>query len=150
MTTIRTRFAPSPTGYLHIGGARTALFSWLFARSQKGVFVLRIEDTDQARSTQESADAVIRDMRWLGIDWDECAFYQSHRLDIYAKQLEILKEKGLAYPSFESKEEYSGLIATDDEVKERLAAGDMPAWRFKVPESGVTEFDDLVHGRTRF
>jgi glutamyl-tRNA synthetase len=150
MPPVRTRFAPSPTGYLHIGGARTALFSWLYARSQKGVFVLRIEDTDVARSTQESADALIRDLRWLGLDWDEGPFYQSHRLDIYQQQLEVLKGKGLAYPSFESKEEYSGLIATQDEISERLAKGEKPAWRFKVPESGITEFDDMVHGRTRF
>ena len=150
MSQIRTRFAPSPTGYLHIGGARTALFSWLFARSLKGRFVLRIEDTDQARSTQESVDALIRDLRWLGIDWDEGPLFQSRRLDIYQAQLEILKEKGLAYPSFESKEEYTGLIATEDEVQERLAAGDKPAWRFKVPESGITEFDDMVHGLTKF
>ena len=150
MPQIRTRFAPSPTGYLHIGGARTALFSWLYARSLKGAFVLRIEDTDLARSTQESADALIRDLRWLGIDWDEGPQYQSHRLDIYAKQLEILKAKGLAYPSFESKEEYTGLIATEDEIQARLAAGEKPAWRFKVPESGITEFEDLVHGKTRF
>jgi glutamyl-tRNA synthetase len=150
MAPIRTRFAPSPTGFLHIGGARTALFSWLYARSLKGSFVLRIEDTDQARSTQESVDALIRDLKWLGLDWDEGPHFQSRRLDIYAAQLEILKRKGLAYPSFESKEEYTGLIAGDDEIASRLAAGEKPAWRFKVPESGITEFDDLVHGLTRF
>jgi glutamyl-tRNA synthetase len=150
MPPVRTRFAPSPTGYLHIGGARTALFSWLFARSQKGEFVLRIEDTDRARSTQESVDALIRDLKWLGLDWDEGPHFQSKRLEVYQEQLEILKKKGLAYPSFESKEEYTGLIATEDEVKARLAAGESPAWRFKVPESGITEFDDMVHGKTRF
>lgn len=150
MPEIRTRFAPSPTGYLHIGGARTALFSWLFTRHYGGKFVLRIEDTDRARSTQESVDALIRDLRWLGLDWDEGPFFQSQRLEIYEKELEKLKAKGLAYASFESKEEYSGLVPSAEEIQERLAKGETPAWRFKVPESGITEFDDLVHGRTRF
>ena len=79
MTAIRTRFAPSPTGYLHIGGARTALFNWLFARHHGGTFVLRIEDTDAERSTQEAIDAIINSMKWLGLDWDEGPFYQTQR-----------------------------------------------------------------------
>jgi glutamyl-tRNA synthetase len=146
----RTRFAPSPTGYLHIGGARTALFSWAYARSLGGTFVLRIEDTDQARSTQDSVDMLIRDLKWLGINWDEGPFFQSHRLEIYDDCLKQLVAKGLAYPSFESKEEFSGLPATDEEIAEHLAKGEKPAWRFKIPEEGVTEFDDLVHGHMRF
>src|SRR6185369_4268378 len=98
--TIITRFAPSPTGFLHIGGARTALFSWLYARRMGGKFVLRVEDTDLARSTQQSVDMLIRDLKWLGLDWDEGPFFQSQRLEIYAKYLEDLKSKGLAYPTF--------------------------------------------------
>jgi glutamyl/glutaminyl-tRNA synthetase len=114
--TVRTRFAPSPTGMLHIGGARTALFSWLYARRHGGQFVLRMEDTDLARSTQASVDQVLRDLRWLGLDWDEGPaadnkgalgpvgpYFQSQRLDIYAGYLEQLKAKGLAYPCFDSK-----------------------------------------------
>lgn len=154
----RTRFAPSPTGYLHIGGARTALFSWAYAKSLGGTFVLRIEDTDQARSTQDSVDMLIRDLKWLGLNWDEgpgvegpCApYFQSQRLEIYDRYLKALAAKGLAYPSFESKEEFSGLPATDEEIAEHASKGENPAWRFKIPEEGVTEFDDLVHGRMRF
>jgi glutamyl-tRNA synthetase len=180
MTEVRTRFAPSPTGHLHIGGARTALFSWLFARRHGGKFILRIEDTDQARSTQASAEALIRDLQWLGMDWDEGPaldgkggssgphgpYYQSQRLGIYAKCLEQLKAKGLAYPSFDSKEEVeaereaaiaegrapvqSGSAATAEEVAAKAAQGIQPAWRFAMPQDGVTEFQDLVHGKMRF
>ena len=179
MSTVRTRFAPSPTGYLHIGGARTALFSWLFARSQGGQFVLRMEDTDLARSTQDSVDMVLRDLKWLGLDWDEGPsmdgqgsvgplgpYFQSQRLDIYAKYLSELKAAGLAYPTFESKEEVeaereaaiaegrapSGAFeeATPAQLEEMAKQGKQPAWRFRVPESGLTEFDDLVHGKMRF
>jgi glutamyl-tRNA synthetase len=163
MSKVRTRFAPSPTGYLHIGGARTALFSWLYARAQGGSFVLRIEDTDMARSTQESVDMLIRDLKWLGLDWDEGPaldgkgsigpkgpYFQSQRLELYAGYLKQLEAKGLAYPSFEGKEEFSGLPATPEEIAAAAAKGEKPAWRFKIPESGVTEFEDLVHGRTRF
>jgi len=179
MPTVRTRFAPSPTGYLHIGGARTALFSWLYARSQGGQFILRMEDTDQARSTQQSVDMVLRDMRWLGLTWDEGPaedgrgsvgphgpYFQSQRLDIYAKYLQELKALGLAYPTFESKEDVEaereaaiaeGRIppasfeeATPEQVEAMAKEGKQPAWRFRVPESGVTEFEDLVHGKMRF
>lgn len=176
---VRTRFAPSPTGYLHIGGARTALFSWLFARAQGGTFVLRVEDTDLARSTQASVDMLIRDLHWLGLDWDEGPtldskgsvgalgpYFQSRRLDIYAKHLDQLKAKGLVYASFETKEEVQAekeaalregrtpslVVASTSEAEttERLARGELPAWRFRVPEGGVTEFEDLVHGHMRF
>src|SRR5205809_6992713 len=115
---VRVRFAPSPTGYLHVGGARTALFSWLYARHYGGTFVLRIEDTDLARSTQESVHKVLEDMKWLGLDWDEGPemdgyashgpkgpYFQSQRLEIYAKYLEQLKAAGRAYATFDSKEE---------------------------------------------
>jgi glutamyl-tRNA synthetase len=177
--TVRTRFAPSPTGYLHIGGARTALFSWLFARSQGGEFILRMEDTDLVRSTQASVDSVLRDLRWLGLDWDEGPsednagakgphgpYFQSQRLDIYARYLQQLQGLGLAYPTFDSKEEVEaereaaiadGRVPTgsfEEAGPEQLAAmaaqGKSPAWRFRIPESGMTEFQDLVHGRMRF
>ncbi|HIJ60656.1 MAG TPA: glutamate--tRNA ligase, partial [Nitrospirae bacterium] len=82
-TPVRVRFAPSPTGHLHIGGARTALFNWLFARNKKGVFILRIEDTDNSRSTKEYIEAIIDGMKWLGLDWDEGPFRQTERFDIY-------------------------------------------------------------------
>ncbi|MES2202343.1 MAG: glutamate--tRNA ligase [candidate division FCPU426 bacterium] len=179
MPPIRTRFAPSPTGFLHIGGARTALFSWLYARSLGGAFVLRIEDTDTARGSQESVDMLIRDLKWLGLDWDEGPaadghasigplgpYFQSQRLEIYAGYLELLKSKNLAYPTFESKAEveaekeaaikegrtpaYVGHEASPAEMAEKTAQGLKPAWRFRVPEDGVTEFEDLVHGKTRF
>ncbi len=94
---IRTRFAPSPTGYLHIGGARTALFNWLFARHSGGVFVLRIEDTDQVRSSEELSGAILDSMKWLGMDWDEGPYYQSQRLDIYRQAAERLVAEGRAY-----------------------------------------------------
>lgn len=176
---VRTRFAPSPTGYLHIGGARTALFSWLYARSQGGKFILRMEDTDRARSTQASVDMVLRDLKWLGLDWDEGPamdgvgsvgphgpYFQSQRLDIYARHLERLKAAGLAYPTFESKEEVEAEReaaiaagrapagdfeeATPEQVEALAKEGKRPAWRFRIPEGGVTEFEDLVHGRMRF
>jgi glutamyl-tRNA synthetase len=177
--TVRTRFAPSPTGYLHIGGARTALFSWLYARATGGQFILRMEDTDRARSTQQSVDMVLRDMQWLGLNWDEGPtmdgvgntgpmgpYFQSQRLDIYAKYLEQLKSLGLAYPTFESKEEVeaeretaiaAGHVppaefeeATLEQVAEMAKQGKTPAWRFRIPEGGATEFEDLVHGKMRF
>src|SRR3954463_2638587 len=159
-STVITRFAPSPTGYLHIGGARTALFAWLFARHPQGVFVLRMEDTDMARSSQDSVDVVLRDMKWLGLDWDEGPemdgrnskgpygpYFQSQRLDIYQKELEKLIAQGRAYPSFDSKEEVeaerqaaiaagqapmtAGHEATAEEVAQKAAQGLKPAWRFR-------------------
>ncbi|HTB34251.1 MAG TPA: glutamate--tRNA ligase family protein, partial [bacterium] len=147
--TVRTRFAPSPTGYLHIGGARTALFSWLYARSQGGQFVVRMEDTDLARSTQDSVDMVLRDLKWLGLDWDEGPasrpagagssaqasvnesfgpygpYFQSQRLEIYAKYLEQLKAEGLGYPTFESKEE------VEAEREAAIAEGRAPSGAFE-------------------
>ena len=90
---IKTRFAPSPTGYLHIGGARTALFSWLYARHNQGKFVLRIEDTDRERSTQESVDAILRGMEWLGMDYDEGPYYQTERFDRYQQVIEQLLDE---------------------------------------------------------
>ena len=106
--TVRVRFAPSPTGHLHVGGARTALFNWLYARNQKGRFVLRIEDTDRERSTADSFDAILRGMSWLGLDWDEGPgvdgpygpYLQSERLELYRDFLKRLQEAGAVYPSY--------------------------------------------------
>ena len=97
METIITRFPPSPTGYLHVGGARTALFNWLYARNQKGKFILRIEDTDTVRSTQKSVDAIFEALEWLGIDWDDGPFFQSKRFDIYREYINKLVDTGKAY-----------------------------------------------------
>jgi glutamyl-tRNA synthetase len=96
---VRVRFAPSPTGLLHIGGARTALFNWLYARHTGGTFILRIEDTDTARNTQEATDVILTGLRWLGLDWDEGPYFQSQRGDIYQRRVQELKDKGLAYDS---------------------------------------------------
>ena len=108
MSDIRVRFAPSPTGFLHIGNARTALFNWLYAKSIKGKLILRIEDTDQERSTKEAVDMAIKSLKWLGIDWDEGPeiggdygpYFQSERLDIYKKYTEKLMEEGKISPLF--------------------------------------------------
>ena len=94
MSEVRVRFAPSPTGFLHIGGVRTALFNWLFARQQQGTFILRIEDTDQSRSTDESIQAIIQGMKWVGLDWDEGPFRQTERMDLYRGHAMKLLEKG--------------------------------------------------------
>jgi glutamyl-tRNA synthetase len=94
---VRTRFAPSPTGHLHIGGARTALFSWLYARHTGGKFILRIEDTDAQRSDEELSRQILEAMTWLGLDWDEGPFYQSERLDIYRSYVDNLLDEGKAY-----------------------------------------------------
>src|SRR5258705_4855927 len=102
---IRTRFAPSPTGYLHLGGARTALFNWAYARRHGGKFILRIEDTDLERSTQESEQAIFDAMKWLGLDWDEGPFFQMKRLDRYQQLGEELLAKNLAYSVYCSNEE---------------------------------------------
>ena len=106
---VRTRFAPSPTGYLHIGGARTALFSWAYARKLGGKFVLRIEDTDRERSTQESTQAILDAMRWLRLDYDEGPFYQMHRLDRYREIAEQLIRAGHSYQCYASKEELDAM-----------------------------------------
>ena len=103
--TVRTRFAPSPTGFLHIGGARTALFSWAYAKKHQGQFVLRVEDTDVERSTPEAVQAIMDGMAWLGLDHDEGPFYQMQRMENYQKHLETLLASGHAYYCYSSKEE---------------------------------------------
>ncbi len=105
MSDLRVRFAPSPTGYLHIGGARTALFNYLLAKKEQGTFVLRIEDTDVERSTQESVDAILQAMDWLGLSYDEGPFYQSERYDLYKGKVQELLDKGLAYRCYCTPEE---------------------------------------------
>ncbi|MCT6701392.1 glutamate--tRNA ligase [Rheinheimera sp. 4Y26] len=156
---IVTRFAPSPTGYLHVGGARTALFSWLYARKTGGTFILRIEDTDLERSTQESVDAILDGMNWLGLDWDQGPFYQTKRFDLYKEVVAQLLAEGKAYKCFCTVEEVDAMREA------QMAAGEKPKYngmwrdrtdhptdkpyviRFKNPQEGVVVIDDLIKGR---
>ena len=121
--TIRTRFAPSPTGYLHVGGARTALFSWLYARKHGGRFVLRIEDTDLERSTAESVQAILDGMSWLGLDYDEGPFYQTQRFDRYKEIIQQLLEQGDAYHCYCSKDELEEMREQQRAKRFSLATG---------------------------
>ena len=158
--TVRTRFAPSPTGYLHIGGARTALYCWLYARRHGGQFVLRIEDTDRERSTQAAIDAILQAMDWLGLDYDEGPIYQTQRLDRYREVAEQLVASGHAYYAYETKEELEAMREA------AMAAGEKPRYngayrdanagwrddpnrviRFKTPLEGTVAWDDAVKGR---
>ena len=145
---IRVRFAPSPTGFLHIGGARTALFNWLYARNTKGKFILRIEDTDRTRSTDEYIDAIIEGMKWLGLDWDEGPFRQTDRFDVYRNYVDKLLKEGKAYYCYCSAEElevrrkkamiegkppkYDGRCRG---LKEPVP-GIAPSVRFRMPQQG--------------
>ncbi len=159
---IKTRFAPSPTGYLHIGGVRTALFSWLHARHHGGAFVLRIEDTDRERSTQESIDAILEGMGWLGLDWDEGPQYQTEHFDRYAELADKLIEEGKAYRCYCTKEELDEMreqqVARgenpgyDGRCRDRLDARDSvdPVVRLRTPDTGSVEIDDLVRGHVSF
>jgi glutamyl-tRNA synthetase len=165
---VRVRFAPSPTGYLHVGGARTALFNWLFARHHGGVFVLRIEDTDRDRSSEAMVQAIVDGMKWLGLDWDEGPVHQADGLDRHRRDALRLLEEGRAYRCFcapdllaaqrraaeERKEGYRydrhcTLRLPPGEADARAAAGEPFTIRFAVPE-GETVWDDAVHERTRF
>jgi glutamyl-tRNA synthetase len=161
------RFAPSPTGYLHLGGARTALYNWLWARKTGGVFILRIEDTDAERSTAESVEEILAGLRWLGLDWDEGPFFQSANIEKHVEAARKLLENGCAYRCFCTKEEldsqrrqaeaqkkafmYDGRCRnlTDAEVNDKLAAGAPFVVRFRVPRDplSATVFEDLVYGR---
>jgi len=165
---IRTRFAPSPTGYLHVGGARTALFSWAYARRHGGSFVLRIEDTDTERSTQQSVQAILDGMRWLGLDWDEGPFFQMQRLARYKEVAEQLIARGAAYCDYMSREDLEQLR------HEQLRRGEKPRYdgrwrperasalglkvpegaksvvRFRTPETGEVGWNDLVKGPISF
>jgi len=156
--TITTRFAPSPTGYLHVGGARTALFSWLYARKHGGKFILRIEDTDLERSTQESVDAILQGMTWLGLEYDEGPFYQTQRFDRYKEVIQQLLAQGDAYYCYCSKEELERLRTEQMANKEKpryngkcretagLVEGREAVIRFKNPVDGVVAIPDLVKG----
>ncbi|GMR16701.1 MAG: glutamate--tRNA ligase [Gammaproteobacteria bacterium] len=154
---IRTRFAPSPTGYLHIGGARTALFAWLYARKHGGKFVLRIEDTDLERSTEESVNAILEGMAWMGLDYDEGPFYQTHRFDRYAEVIQQLLDDGKAYRCNCSKERIEKLREEQMAAKEKprydghcrgqaVSADEPHVIRFANPQEGEVVFDDLVRG----
>jgi len=161
--TVRTRFAPSPTGYLHIGGARTALFSWLYARRHGGTFVLRIEDTDLERSTPESVQAILDGMDWLGLDYDEGPFYQTQRFDRYREVIQQLMDEGKAYKCYCSRERLDALRAEQMEkkIKPRYdgccrdgaepPTKDAPyVIRFLNPPQGDVVVDDLIRGRVTF
>ena len=139
--TIRTRFAPSPTGYLHIGGARTALFSWLYARKHGGTFVLRIEDTDLERSTAESVDAILQGMTWLGLEYDEGPFFQTHRFPRYQEVIQQLVKDGKAYPCYCTKERLENLR------NEQMARMEKPRYDGKC-RGGVDHPPDVTQHRT--
>src|SRR5690242_5711955 len=156
---IRTRFAPSPTGYLHIGGARTALFSWAYACRHGGKFVLRIEDTDLERSTRESVQAILDAMRWLGLDWDEGPFHQMQRLSRYREIAERLFKEGKAYRCYCTREELEQMRSAQRsrgekprydgrwrDSKKTPPPGVAPVIRFKNPLDGEVTFNDLVKG----
>lgn len=176
MSDIRVRYAPSPTGHLHIGNARTALFNYLFARNQKGQFIIRIEDTDQKRNIVGGEESQLKYLKWLGMDWDESVdvggeygpYRQSERLDIYKKYYEDLLEKGLAYKCYCKEEElekereeqiargeaprYSGKCRhlTKEDQARLEAEGRKPSIRFRVPEGKVYRFNDIVKGEVSF
>lgn len=154
---IRTRFAPSPTGYLHIGGARTALFAWLYARKHGGKFVLRIEDTDLERSSEESVNAILEGMAWMGLDYDEGPFYQTHRFERYEEVIQQLLAQGHAYRCSCSKERIDKLREQqmaakqkpryDGHCRDKEVSADQPhVIRFKNPQQGAVQFGDLVRG----
>ena len=176
---IRTRFAPSPTGYLHIGGARTTLYNWLFARHHGGTFVLRIEDTDEVRSTADSVTAILDSIRWLGLDWDEGpldferekgpygSYYQMKRLPSYQEAVRKLVSEGKAYPCYCTKEETDAVRKSSQAQGQPMpedpcrkltaaqraaheAAGRKPAVRFIMPDEGETVVDDLIRGPVHF
>jgi len=159
---VRTRFAPSPTGYLHLGGARTALFSWAYARKHGGRFVLRIEDTDRERSTRESTQAILDAMDWLGLDYDEGPFYQMQRLPRYQEVADQLIREGKAYHCYASRDElevmreaqrargekprYDGRWRPDTAHGRTPPPGVEPVVRFRNPDAGEVVLDDLVKG----
>ncbi|HET8807222.1 MAG TPA: glutamate--tRNA ligase, partial [Methylophaga sp.] len=160
--TIRTRFAPSPTGFLHVGGARTALFSWLYARRHGGTFVLRIEDTDLERSSVESVNAILEGMAWLGLDYDEGPFYQTQRFDRYKEVIDQLLAQGDAYHCYCSRDELEVMREQQRANKEKPrydgrcrhrtepVAGVKPVIRFKNPTEGHVVVHDAIRGDVSF
>ncbi len=164
-TTVRVRFAPSPTGYLHVGGARTALFNWLFARKHKGTMILRIEDTDAERNKPELVDGIVDGLKWLGVDWDEGPFYQSQRTQLYRAAAKKLLNDGSAFLCCCPPERYAGGDHAEEGAEKsqvrrvvRCSCRDgkpsspdaKPAIRFKVPIGGTTKFFDAVFGESEF
>ena len=169
---IRTRFAPSPTGYLHIGGVRTALFNWIFARKNKGSFILRVDDTDQQRNVEQAIEPILSGFQWLGIDWDEGPvtggdygpYFQSQRTDRYTQAVQELLERGLAYHDYATTAEiqqeretaqqkgvpflYSRRWMAEDESTRRHfeSQGRTSVVRMKTPRKGSCEFQDLIRG----
>ncbi|MCU0564112.1 MAG: glutamate--tRNA ligase, partial [Desulfobacterales bacterium] len=161
MSEVITRFPPSPTGYLHLGGARTAIFNWLYARRMKGRFVLRFEDTDTERSRQEYVDSILESLEWLGIDWDEGPHYQTRRFPVYREHIRKLLETGHAYyctcPPERIEEMRQKALATGGKPKydgtcrnRGLGPGEGAAVRFKAPLSGTTVLEDVVKGPIAF
>jgi glutamyl-tRNA synthetase len=161
--TVRTRFAPSPTGYLHVGGARTALFSWLFARKHGGTFILRIEDTDLERSTAESVNAILEGMTWLGLEYDEGPFFQTHRFPRYKEVIARMLTEGSAYHCYCTKERLEQLRNEQTARKEKPRydgkcrhgvpnppSDVQPVVRFKSPTEGAVVVEDLIRGRVAF
>ena len=163
-TSVRTRFAPSPTGFIHLGNIRSALYPWAFARKNQGVFILRIEDTDVERSSEESVEVILEGMAWLGLDFDEGPFYQMQRMDRYRAVLKDMVDRGLVYPCYTSVEELDALRDAQREKGEKprydgrwrpepgkvlppVPAGVEPVLRFKNPLTGVVAWDDAVKGR---
>ena len=164
MTAVRTRFAPSPTGFIHLGNIRSALYPWAFARAQQGTFILRIEDTDLDRSSQAAVDVILEGMQWLGLDPDEGPFYQMQRMDRYREVLAQLQASGQVYPCYMSVEELDALRERQMAAKEKprydgtwrpepgktlppVPAGVQPVLRFRNPLDGVVSWDDKVKGR---
>lgn len=164
MTQVRTRFAPSPTGFIHLGNIRSALYPWAFARANEGVFILRIEDTDVERSSQEAVDVIIEGMKWLGLDHDEGPYYQMQRMDRYKAVLQQMLDKGLVYPCYMSSEELDKLRERQMANKEKprydgtwrpepgktlppVPEGVKPVLRFKNPQGGSVVWEDKVKGR---
>lgn len=173
---VRTRFAPSPTGYLHIGGVRTALFNWLFTRRHGGQFILRIDDTDQQRHVEEALRPILEGLRWLGIEWDEgpdvggpyAPYYQSQRLEFYQKAVERLLEVGAAYRDYARSEELQAerdaaqrekrsfvysrrwMAETPEDAQRFQSQGRQAVVRLKMPREGTLVIDDLVRGRVEF
>ncbi|MEM8092856.1 glutamate--tRNA ligase, partial [Morganella morganii] len=163
MSKVKTRFAPSPTGYLHVGGARTALYSWLYSRHNHGEFVLRIEDTDLERSTQEAIDAIMDGMNWLNLGWDEGPYYQTKRFDRYNQVIDTMIENGTAYRCYCSKERLEALrekqMANNEKPRydgccrdhaHNHTADEPHVVRFRNPQEGSVIFDDKIRGPIEF
>ena len=166
-TKVRTRFAPSPTGFIHLGNIRSALYPWAYARATGGDFILRIEDTDLERNSQAAVDVILEGMNWLGMHHDEGPYYQMQRMERYRAALETLKASGHIYPCYMSKEELDALRAQQEANKEKpryngtwrpetgktlppIPADIQPVWRFKTPQEGTVGWDDKVKGRVEF